>query len=67
MLTCGLDPLRDEAHDYALRLMRAGVPVELRDVPGAWHLFEVYAPETALARATTAHWLGALRTALTPA
>ena len=44
--------------------MEAGVPVELKDVPGAWHLFEASAPGTALARRTTRHWLAALRTAL---
>lgn len=65
LLTCGLDPLRDEGLDYARRLMEAQVAVEVRDVPGAWHFFEAYAPHSALARRTTAHWLGALRTALT--
>ncbi|MFH8681472.1 alpha/beta hydrolase [Streptomyces lydicus] len=64
VLTCGLDPLRDEGLDYARRLVEADVPVELRDVPGAWHLFEAYAPGSEPARRTTAHWLGALRTAL---
>lgn len=64
ILTCGLDPLRDDGHEYALRLMRANVPVELKDIPGAWHFFEAFAPHTGLARDTTAHWLGALRTAL---
>jgi acetyl esterase/lipase len=66
VLTCGLDPLRDEGLDYARRLVDANVPVETRDVPGAWHLFEAYAPESKLARTTTAHWLRALRTALNP-
>jgi acetyl esterase len=32
--------------------------------PGAWRLFEAYAPDTDLARSTTAHWLAALRDAL---
>src|SRR5207302_6838484 len=44
--TCGLDPLRDEALDYARRLIEADVPVELKDVPGAWHFFEAFAPDT---------------------
>jgi acetyl esterase/lipase len=64
VLTCGLDPLRDEGLDYARRLTEAGVPVETRDVPGAWHLFEAFAPDTELARRTTRHWLAALRAAL---
>jgi acetyl esterase/lipase len=35
--TNGLDPLRDEGIQYALRLLAAGVPVELCNVPGAYH------------------------------
>lgn len=31
------DPLRDEGISYALRLMRAGVPVELHLYPGTFH------------------------------
>ncbi|WP_406084311.1 alpha/beta hydrolase [Streptomyces virginiae] len=31
------DPLRDENIDYAVRLMRAGVPVELHQWPGTFH------------------------------
>jgi acetyl esterase/lipase len=64
VLTCGLDPLRDEGLDYAVRLARADVPVTVHHVPGAWHLFEAHAPGSDLARATTAHWLSALRDAL---
>jgi acetyl esterase/lipase len=32
-----LDPLRDEAIDYAVRLLAAGVSVELHSFPGAFH------------------------------
>jgi acetyl esterase len=32
-----LDPNRDENLDYALRLLRAGVPVELHQWPGTFH------------------------------
>jgi acetyl esterase len=32
-----LDPLRDEGIDYATRMIRAGVPVELHHFPGAFH------------------------------
>jgi acetyl esterase/lipase len=64
VLTCGLDPLRDEGLDYALRLARADVPVEVKHVPGAWHFFEAFAPHARLAGETTAHWINALRTAL---
>jgi acetyl esterase len=64
VLTCGLDPLRDEGLDYARRLAEADVPVETRDVPGAWHFFEAYAPDSDLAKRTADHWLAALRAAL---
>ncbi len=37
ILTGGLDPLRDEGLLYALRLLEAGVPVEIVNVPGAYH------------------------------
>jgi acetyl esterase len=40
------------------------VPVTLHHVPGAWHFFEAYAPDTDLARSTTAQWLAALHDAL---
>jgi acetyl esterase/lipase len=33
----GLDPLRDEGIEYAMRLMGDGVPVELYCAPGAYH------------------------------
>lgn len=35
--TMELDPLRDEGIDYALRLLRAGVSVELHSFPGTFH------------------------------
>jgi acetyl esterase len=35
--TNGLDPLRDEGIEYALRLLAAGVPVELYNAPGCYH------------------------------
>ena len=40
-----LDPLRDEAVDYARRLMRAGVAAELHVFPGTCHGFDSLAPE----------------------
>ncbi|MGD3106576.1 alpha/beta hydrolase [Streptomyces sp. YGL11-2] len=63
---CDLDSLRDAGLAYARRLMDAGVPVTVRNVPGAWHGFELYAPETRLAKETTAHWTEHLRAALYP-
>ncbi|KPC62759.1 alpha/beta hydrolase [Streptomyces chattanoogensis] len=60
----GADPLRDEGVAYARRLMEHQVAVELHFVPGAFHLFEDWAPATELARSTVAHWTRALRDAL---
>ena len=46
LVTCSeLDPLRDEAIDYALRLMRAGVATELHVFPGTCHGFDAFEPE----------------------
>jgi acetyl esterase len=67
ILTCGMDPLRDQGLRFARSLMAADVPVELKDVPGAWHFFEAHAPGSQLAKRTTAHWLAALRGGLQPA
>lgn len=39
--TGGLDLFVDEGLDYARRLMRAGVPVELHVYPGAFHAFQL--------------------------
>jgi acetyl esterase/lipase len=46
LITCSeLDPLRDEAVDYAMRLMRAGVATELHVFPGTCHGFDAFVPE----------------------
>jgi acetyl esterase len=37
VLTHGNDPLRDEGIEYAMRLMAEGIPVELHNIPGAYH------------------------------
>ena len=44
IMTCEHDPLRDEAIDYSMRLMAAGVPVELHNYPGTVHAFELLIP-----------------------
>ena len=40
IMTSELDPLRDEGLEYAVRLLAAGVPVELHHYSGAFHGFE---------------------------
>lgn len=41
IMTAEFDPLRDEATDYALRLMAAGIPVDFRSFAGTFHGFDV--------------------------
>jgi acetyl esterase len=43
VVLAGCDPLHDEGLAYAQRLERAGVPVELRDLPGQVHPFVLLA------------------------
>lgn len=44
----GLDPLRDEGIEFATRLMKAGVAVELQVFPGAWHASTYLQPDPTL-------------------
>jgi acetyl esterase/lipase len=44
-----LDVFRDENLDYAARLRAHGVPVELHLYPGAYHAFDMFAPQSHLA------------------
>ncbi|WAL63637.1 alpha/beta hydrolase [Amycolatopsis cynarae] len=48
-----LDPLRDEAIEYANRLSAAGVEVILEDVPGTFHGFDAVVPDAAVSRRVT--------------
>lgn len=45
-----IDPVRDDDLDFALRLLRAGVSVELHSYPGAVHGTAELAPRTACGR-----------------
>ncbi|OBG99608.1 MULTISPECIES: alpha/beta hydrolase [unclassified Mycobacterium] len=46
LITCAeIDPFRDEAVDYALQLLRAGVSAELHVFPGACHGFDSLLPD----------------------
>jgi len=46
LITCAeVDPFRDEAVEYALRLLRCGVPTELHVFPGVCHGFDSLLPD----------------------
>lgn len=66
VMTAELDPLRDEALDYAMRLMAAGVPVDLRNFAGAFHGFDVVR-EAPLSRAALDEQVLMINRALTSA
>ena len=51
IMTCEHDPLRDEAIIYAMKLMDAGVPVELHNYPGTVHGFDYLIPSDISKRA----------------
>ncbi len=65
LITCSeLDPLRDEAVDYALRLMWAGVGTELHVFPGTCHGFDSLMPDWEISQEPFAIQGAALRRAL---
>lgn len=51
VITCEHDPLRDEGLIYAMRMMQAGVPVELHNYPGTVHGFDLLTPSAVATRA----------------
>lgn len=55
-----LDLFRDECIDYASRLLKAGVQTELHVIPGAYHAFDLGAPEASVTRACRAMRVNAL-------
>lgn len=63
VVTCELDPLRDEGNDYAARLMTAGVSVELHCWPGTFHGVQLV-QDAAVVKRMHAERLGVLRRAL---
>jgi acetyl esterase len=67
LITCSeLDPLRDEAIDYASRLLGAGVATELHVYPGTCHGFDSLLPEWETSRQLFTLQGAALRRALHP-
>jgi acetyl esterase len=63
VVTCELDPLRDEGNDYAMRLMAAGVPVELHCWPGTFHGVQLV-QDAAVVKRMHAERMGVLARAL---
>jgi acetyl esterase/lipase len=61
--TMEFDPLRDEGILYALKLMQAGVPVELHSYPGTFHGSGLL-PGAAVSKRSAREALDALRRAL---
>ncbi|MEV5985186.1 alpha/beta hydrolase [Streptomyces sp. NPDC052051] len=64
IVTAEHDPLRDEGNQYALRLLDAGVPVELHHFPGTFHVFDHVAPDTEISRRARTEMAAALTRAL---
>ncbi|MFH8805078.1 alpha/beta hydrolase fold domain-containing protein [Streptomyces sp. NPDC017936] len=62
-----LDVFRDESLDYAARLRAHGVPVELHLYPGAYHAFDLFAPQSQLAESFRHTWNDYLARHLTKA
>ncbi|MYX56094.1 alpha/beta hydrolase fold domain-containing protein, partial [Streptomyces sp. SID8382] len=55
------DVFRDENIDFARRLIAAGVPVDLHLYAHAYHAWDIFAPNSALARAFEQTWYDYLR------
>ncbi len=61
-----LDPFRDDTIQYMARMAQAGVPVEFHLYSGAYHAFEVIAPDTDYARRAVDEYVRVLKEALNP-
>ncbi len=62
ILTSEFDPLRDEGIAYALRLLQAGVAVDLHNFAGTFHAFDMF--PTAISHSAAGEQHAALRRAL---
>jgi len=65
VVTCELDPLRDEGLTYAMRMLAAGVSVELHSYAGAFH-GAMLVPTAAVVQRMQAELVDALNRALHP-
>ncbi|MFM7785842.1 MAG: alpha/beta hydrolase, partial [Gammaproteobacteria bacterium] len=63
--TMEFDPLRDEGLLYGMRLLQAGVPVELHNFPGTFH-GSILVREAQVSQRITAEAFGALARAIAP-
>jgi acetyl esterase/lipase len=63
VLLAEVDALRDEGIDYAMRMLEAGVSVELHHFAGAFHGFDAAVPKAQLSRRALAEQSAALRRA----
>jgi acetyl esterase/lipase len=59
-----LEPFRDETVEYVCRLREAGVPVAFELYAGAYHGFDVIAPNAGLSRKATAFYIDWFRLAV---
>lgn len=55
-----LDLFRDETIEYAARLMREGINVELHVHPGLYHASELFVPDAAISQRVRASYIDAL-------
>lgn len=60
VMTCELDPSRDEGQAFAARARAAGVLVETYDVPGVPHMFDVLLPDAPMTDRAVKLWTAAL-------
>jgi len=64
VIAAEFDPLRDEAVEYALALLRAGVSTELHVYRGTFHGFDVLAPFAAVSQRALADQVLSIKQAL---
>ncbi len=66
MMIGTLDLMRDENIEYANRLMKSGVSTELHIYPGAYHGFDLSAPNSRIGQRAATEYVAALKRAFNP-